>query len=249
MNFLQIDEIDCSLCNTPHPFWKSVTLSCSHAYHARCLRKHLRASLNDPNCPVCQARVQPGIVSNLCQEVRKLSYSYTLPMSFSRDRTLSIQVIYQKEDGDENQEFMTDPLRVQDLPEDPKRPGQVFVKTDIDITLNDPDTVFRIWTEDVKSGNLLSPILRKKSVSEENETSSSNEEDELNYHVFANEEEIPTSSTEWRRRRTQERYLNSRKKNLRQLSKIVKRIKKHRQGLQRAEEDLERINALLKKKN
>lgn len=115
-------------------------------------------------CPLCRCFVSLDILDALWNELRNLTYHLTLPLDICRNPTLPLKVAFQRK-GHRALEFLTDTMRVQDLPPDPNHPGRVFITTDLEITLTDPNTLFLAWIQNADTGERLSAIQALKTTS------------------------------------------------------------------------------------
>lgn len=275
MDFLEVDEVDCSICKEISPSKSNLTLDCNHGYHVVCLRQYLRfvrTSKNDPEaiitCPLCRGHVPPEVLEALTNELRILSYKYTLPLYLSRDKNVSVRVAFLREGVERGLEFLTEAMCVRDLPKDPNLPGQVFVQTDLEVTVTDPNTMFRIWTQNAANGTVLSPIflMKSKSMDDPDEDVEPPVQeippDEQRESVPAPPPPIlpqPSSSNgneeaEMRRRRRdpvyiaqrrRQRLANNYRKRLEQIHVMSRRIRKYQESIAKAEAELQRLLGLL----
>lgn len=181
MDFLQHQRNDeeCSICLDDTFSLANLTLDCGHWYHVKCLRervRYIKKKNSDAilHCPMCDAVVSSDISDALFNELRNVRYRCTLPLYLSRYPTLPVRVAFQKE-GKRRVEFFSDAIRVRDLPPDPNRPGQVFIATDLEVTVSDPDIPYRAWVQNANTGVQLTSIQKIKTTSIDDPE---NEEDE-----------------------------------------------------------------------
>lgn len=166
MNLFEYDEVDCAICKAKALTKSNLTLDCTHEYHIPCLREYYRclrtSGIEGMVCPQCRKSVPQHILDGLWNELRGLSYRYNLPLHMSADPSLLVSGAFQRVGGREV-EFITDPMRVGDLPKDCL--GRVYFATYLEVELTDPEIWFAAWLRDAGTGARLGPVKVMRTLS------------------------------------------------------------------------------------
>lgn len=175
------ENVDCSICQEDAPSKKQIRLSCSHLYHTKCLREYLRYERQSDtergiNCPQCRRPVSDNTIDVLWNEIRCVTYEYTLPPEISQNENLKLRVAIRREGQEHYLENVTDPISAKNLPICSDHPGQLFIAIDFEVKTSDPDARYRVWVLDAETEMPLTPetILTSSSLDDPEENLSNN---------------------------------------------------------------------------
>lgn len=171
----------------------------------------------------------------------------------SNDPNLSVRVAWQRA-GQDSLEFLSEPMKVGDMPKDPHFPLQVYVTADLDTIVTDPSTRFRVWTQHAVSGAILSPvmIMTSRSLDDPNEVSEPPVQESSPQPPPSQPRALTAAEERQRRRnpvvaeeRRRQRLFTSYKRRIEQIQVLSRRIRRHDAIINRATSELQTVVGLL----